>query len=574
MRPLRRVGARLALFVLCALAFGCGANPAPATTPQASATPPATVEPPKEGTGSIAGTVRAAESNVPLARARVVLTSPALVEPRVSITGPEGTYAFGKLPPGDYRATASRTGYATRAAGERAPASAAPRGLAPGQQIAGADIALPLAGVITGQVRDEDDKPFAGALVEAHVVRTTDGQPSLVPLASTESDDRGNFRLTGLAGGEYYVSAADPAFARAGDETGALRYAPTYYPGTVMVEDASRVTVTPGVEPAAPLVFRLKIVPPARVSGMISTADRRQLLSGNIIMTPLRHDGLYPPPSREVVILPDGSFSFRNVLPGRYQIRARGEVDPTSVALFATFRVTVEGIDVNNVNIVLVPGGAMEGTVRFETVHRARPQTHGVRVRAPLADGSGFGDALTGELTANGAFRIRGLIPGTHFITVEGLPEPWVVKSIEQRGRDFTDEPFAIESLQTINNVRITLTDEANEVSGTVHEGGGQPVARALVLIAPMSKQFWWRTGRRLMIARTDARGGYTIRGLPAGDYRAIAAADLDESDVLDPGVLQSAITAGVPLTLREHDRTPLNLELTSLLSLRGGTSR
>ena len=67
-------------------------------------------------------------------------------------------------------------------------------------------------------------------------------------------------------------------------------------------------------------------------------------------------------------------------------------------------------------------------------------------MRAPFSDGSSFGDAPTGEILANGSFIIRGLMSGSHIITVEGLPYPWVLKSVTYRGQDITDtglEPTA-----------------------------------------------------------------------------------------------------------------------------------
>ena len=240
------------------------------------------------------------------------------------------------------------------------------------------------------------------------------------PWRRRQSDDRGEFRLTGLAAGQYYVSVFDPAFAGVGDETGPLRYTPTYYPGVAVVEQAARVAVTPGVEPP-PITFKLKIIRPSRVSGVIGAEDRRPLLSGAVIMAPIRGEWLNAVPTQDVVILPDGSFAFRNVPPGSYQIRARGEVESGGASLFATYKVLVDGRDIASVELVLQPGASAAGRLTVEAVRSAKPPgLGGLRVRAPFTDGSSFGDTLTGEVLADGSFAIRGLMAGTHILTVEG----------------------------------------------------------------------------------------------------------------------------------------------------------
>src|SRR5438046_664732 len=64
------------------------------------------------GSARISGTVKNAEDDRPLARARVTAVSPGLPEPRVAITGGDGSYAIADLPPGAYTLTATRTGFA------------------------------------------------------------------------------------------------------------------------------------------------------------------------------------------------------------------------------------------------------------------------------------------------------------------------------------------------------------------------------------------------------------------------------------------------------------------------------
>jgi hypothetical protein len=526
-------------------------------------------------TGFLGGTVVSSADRTPLARARMVLTSAALAEPRVVLSGDDGTYQFQHLPAASYSLSATRSGYAPQEYGQRRVGTATSVPLADGQRLTGIDFALAPAGVIAGRVLDEDDKPFAGAAIDALVSRTADGRPALVSVATARSDDRGEFRLTGLGAGQYYVSAFDPAFAGVGDETGPIRYTPTYYPGVALVDHATHVGVTPGAE-SPRITVKLRIVRPARVSGVITAEGRRQLLGGAVVMAPVRGEWLTTIPVQDVMMLPNGSFAFRNVPPGSYHIRARGQVEPGGSSLFATYRIAVDGRDISNVKLVLQPGATVTGNLTVEAVRPSRPAVPGgLRVRAPLTDGSSFGDTATGEVLADGSFVIRGLMSGAHILTVEGLQYPWVLKSVTYRGQDITDTGFDVSGLQQrFDEVRVAITDVASEVSGVVRDAAGAAVPDATVLIVPLADQFWTRTSRRLGVLRTDAAGRYRMRGLPAGEYRAIASLEMDESEAYRPVLLRNFRDVGVALSLKNLEERVLDLRLTSVAPTTGGAGR
>lgn len=569
----------------CGVMAACGGSvPAPVTQPAAASRPGSAANPPTDaaglpaalatgsGIGSIGGTITSSADRAPIARARVVLTSPALPVPRVTLSGADGTYRFQKLPAASYSLSASRGGYASQEYGGRRSGPATPVTLGDGQTLGRIDFALASAGVLAGRILDEDDKPFEGATVDALVSRTDGGQATLVSMATAQSDDRGEFRLTGLPAGQYYVSAFDPAFANVGDETGQLRYTATYYPGVASAEQATRVIVTPGVEPS-PIVLSLRIIRPARISGLITSEDGRQLTSGAVIMTPVRGEKLAAAPTEDVMILPDGSFAFSNVPPGRYQIRARGETEPGSTMRFATFNVRADGRDITSVAMVLLPGASVAGTVVVEAVRAPKPASlTRLRVRAPLSDGSSFGDALTGNVLGSGSYFIRGLMPGSHLLTVEGLQDPWVVKGVTYRGQDITDAGLDVDSRQRFDDVWVTITDVASEVSGVVRDGAGAAVPDATVLIVPLSQQFWTRTSRRFRLLRTDPAGRYRVRGLPAGEYRAAATLDLDDSEAYRPDLLKHVSEASTPLSLTSLEQRVLDLPLTSTAARRSSS--
>lgn len=520
------------------------------------------------GAATITGRVVTQEdASTGIARARVVLTGETIAEPRVAISTENGSFTFEALPAGAYLVTASASGFASQAYAETRTGTAPRVTLTDGQKLTGLQIELARAGVIAGQILDEDNRPFVGATVEALVPRTQESRVDLLGVASATSDDRGEFRLTGLPAGEYFVSASDPAFSKVGDHTGPLRYVPTFYPGVVFLGEARRITVTPGAEPKK-ILIKLKIVRPSNVKGLLSTPDDRLLISGMVIMSPVEGEALASIPADDAELMPDGTFTFRNVPPGLYQIRARAEVDLRDVALFATYRIRVEGRDVSNIAMTLRPGASISGNVVYDARKTPKPLTSaGIRVRAPLDDGSNFGDALTGDVASDGSFRVRGLMAGTHHVTLEGLNQPWILKQIVWRGKDITDIPVQVEAREVIESVQITVTDVANEITGIVRDVRGRAVADALVIAIPAAPQFWNRTSRRFGLAVSDATGRYRLRGLPAGEYRVAASVEFDESDVYRRDLLVRLSAGGQPLSLGEHDTHAVDLALTSVFS-------
>jgi hypothetical protein len=493
--------------------------------------PVASAQTPAATTGEIRGIVRHASTDAPLGRARVIAAGVVLPEPRVTITGADGRYTLADLPPGAYTVSVTRTGFAPQTWGQGRSITGTPVAVAAGQPVTAIDFALVPGGSIVGRILDEDGTPFAGALVDALVARFEGGAETLFAVASAESDDRGEFRLFGLAPGSYYVSAADPAFRNVSTPAGVASYAPTYYPG-VAADQARPVTVT-GPGDAPKIEFRLKLVPPSRVSGQLVAFDSRPLLNAAIIMSPLDADGVPMAAPEHPSLLPDGRFSFGGVAPGRYQIRARGQTDPAGAALFGVHPFESQGADVEGVKITLRPGATLEGTLKVESRRgAARPPLPSLRVRAPFVDGNSFGDSLTGTVQPDGSFALRGIMKGTHQIVVDGLQAPWVVRSVVYQGAAITDLPIEASEKQAFRDVRITITDESASVEGVVLGPRDAPAANAGVLLFARVPLYWMRTNRRMRIAYTDQDGRFTIGGLPAGEYLAVASAAVDEGDL------------------------------------------
>ena len=98
----------------------------------------------------------------------------------------------------------------------------------------------------------------------------------------------------------------------------------------------------------------------------------------------------------------------------------------------------------------------------------------------------------------------------------------WVVKSIVADGRDALDRPIDLASGTELSNVVITMSDQISQISGTVaHDRAARP--HVTVMAFPPDAQQWVRGSMRISSVAVDAEGRYSLRGLPAGDYRVAA---------------------------------------------------
>ena len=521
--------------------------------------PPGTAAP---AAATLAGTVVAAADGKGLGRARVMLSSPVLTQARVTVSDDEGRFSFADVPAGDYELLVMRTGYALAVNGGT---RGWPVRVATGQRRTGLMVPMQPESVIPGRLYDEDASPLAGAEVDAVSLRASDGRPTMAPAATTHTDDRGEFRLTGLSAGQYFVLARDKAFTKAADAGGTLRYPATYFPGGITAAGAQPVSV--GTGQVAPRVeFRISLVKPARVTGLLRPPDRKPLSSGAAILLPRDGSPLEALPPEDIQLTPDGRFVFRNVPPGHYQLRARGSVDARQVPLFGSFAVTVlPGRDVDGITVPLTPGAVIRGRLEWSARSPGTPgkgpsAAAGLRVRAPFADGTSFGDTLTGTVAADGSFDLRGVMSGPHYLTVEGLRAPWSIVGVRVHGRDMLLQPLHVHESEQLHNVRIVLSDQVIELSGLVRERGGRPLADALVLAAPRAAQAWSSVDPRFRTIRSDGEGRYRLHGLPPGSYGIVALSGSDELALRRPEWLARAIALATAVTLAGTEKRPLDL--------------
>ena len=525
---------------------------------------------PQPGTAAVAGRVLAADTGAPVRRARIVAAGQGWV--RSATTDELGRYRITDLPAGSYTVSAAKPGFIESAYGQRRPlAAGTPIQLADGQHAANVDLRLARGGVITGHVLDETGEPMARAIVSALRYRYVRGERQLTVAGTDQSDDRGQFRVFGLAPGDYYVSAApggversvERAAAAGGRGRGGLvapdveeqaaGYAPTYYPGVVSATDAARLKLAPSQELAS-VDFQLQIVPLATVRGALVAG------TGTIVLLPESTGRGLRAQTLRASIGQDGTFAITRVPPGRYVAVAR--LDGSAGRPVAAVQpVVVTGDDVT-ITLVPVAGARLQGTIALEPARTAAPSTlQGFRVSLQPLDAAVPLPRTNRPAPAgvDGAFLLSDLMPG-RYVVQASAPRGWTMKSVYLDGRDVTDQPIELKGGES-GALKVMFTEKISSVSGAVRAESAGGLAGLTVIAFPADADLWRPLSRRIQTGRTNEAGEFRIGNLPPGEYLFGVADAVEQGEWFDPDYLESLRARATRVSVEEGEQKRVDLD-------------
>jgi hypothetical protein len=165
-------------------------------------------------------------------------------------------------------------------------------------------------------------------------------------------------------------------------------------------------------------------------------------------------------------------------------------------------------------------------------------------------------------VTENGTFTVAGLYGPTRLRV--NLPDDWTVESIQLDGRDITDEAIEARSGDALGNVQVVITNKVNLVSGTVTDAKGAVTADGTVLVFADDGGKWLEDSRFVRSARPDQQGAFQMKGLPSGDYLAVALEYVEDGSWNDPEYLESIRRYAQRLKLGDAASQTLALRLVS----------
>lgn len=487
-----------------------------------------------------------------------------------------------------------------------------------GQQVRDLTLTIARGASISGRVLDEVGDPASSVSVRVHRWVMRGGERTLQPGTSAMTDDRGIYRIPALAPGEYVVAIASTtamgqnvmlqvdgdtayvkvmeALAGLSDELQLIKgrpdegpaatprrgFAPAFFPGVRRAVEAERIVLGPGDERTG-IDFNLQVMPLAQVSGVVTGS------TGPVSGAVVRLTEIDQPPgpgARTTRTTTNGRFTIAGVPPGTYRLttvtvpkggsrleaggreaaeflakapdaaRATqiGQAINAVTPMWGSADVAVDGRDVADVSLALQPGMTVSGRVVTSAAGNLPPLD---RMTIGLVPVGASTDPPAGPaaVDAAGRFMLRGVTPGRYRpIFMGGLPPGWSIATALFNGRDIADEYLTVtDGASPIDGI-VTLTNQATEITGQIVDAAGQPGTGVTIIAFAADERFWIPDSRRIESVRPSTTGRYQIRGLPPGDYRIVAVADVEPGQWFDPEFLR-ALRSAVPVTLASGSR-------------------
>jgi hypothetical protein len=328
----------------------------------------------------------------PVHRAVVTLASGSFAVPQSVVTDDAGAFVFTAVAAGNYTLQATKPAYVPTFYGAKRAGSGpgVPVAIVEHQHMTGLVLRMPHGSVVTGTLRYASGRPASGVDVVATPVEVVNGErrPTM-DVKDATADDRGVYRVFGLAAGDYVVMARPRAFmpgpfgstdtrqVTAGEIQWAqqavapaqrstpqpalglppapgptVAYSPVYYPGTPDAANAAVIKIGVGEERSG-LDFVLTAMSTAKISGLVLGTDGGPATGASVTISPVQPDATDVFGSITSRIpgrpSPDGTFTLNGVTPGHYRITARAVppaansrpdargADPLRIAQLAAF---------------------------------------------------------------------------------------------------------------------------------------------------------------------------------------------------------------------------------------------
>jgi uncharacterized protein (DUF2141 family) len=378
-------------------------------------------------------------------------------------------------------------------------------------------------------------------------------------------------------------------------------YAAQFYPGVMTMSNAQLVDIPYGSSRRG-VDFQLQPVPAATVSGRLEGAgDASSML---LRLMPAGSEGLGAgSESATTLVERDGSFTFLNVPAGEYTLLAQavfgeftngnGEMslpDPPGFSgvgqalvenslpglsysshtgkakMWGRASVIVGASDVTGVMVPMRPGITVRGRVVFSG-------GSGRRLSAAIGAKPANGDLSLGAISAyvlidgETPFTLEGLGSGTYLIGLGSWFAQYdTVASVTSGGHEIRDTGLDTSAGRDVDDVVVTLTENVTSIQGAVR---GDAAAGAAVIVFPVDRARWVDYGGDPILIKSkaaDSNGAFLIKGLPEGEYFAVAVDRSQHDAWTNPKFLEAASAVATRIALKWGDKKTVDLQINKVV--------
>jgi len=540
--------------------------------------------------GFIDGVVKESGTNQPILGAEVrllLLGSPASssIASSSSVrpvkTDSRGRFEFLNIDAGSYTISVSAGGYSPQEYGSRQPGVIG-QGLGKAVDLtvrkSASDLVVHLtrSGTASGRILADGNATPGLEVRLVQLAYDSSGRKNLRSVGSVLTNSRGEYRVSGLGPGTYFVVAVSPSL-NTRNRTGAglaaaeRRFPETFYPGAIDLSKATPVEIQSGAELRG-LDFEVSSRKAYTVRGRVLDKWSNQGPIERVAVAWHLRDSLYGSTEsgngNTVELTDTGAFEF-NLLPGKYWFEVRtvpvsggALLSPRPISL-TTVAAEVVSAPIDNLTIRVDPTILLRGRITMDgKPPKARSGVDRIVISAASihgpVDGRWTSQPLQVSPGDDGRFSFERFAAGDYQLKLQNLPPDVYVKSAMLGPLDVLNQEMRV-LVTTTYSLDIVLAADGGRVDGIVADEGGYPLDNAQVVLIPEAQ------GNRMDLYRvtsTDEKGRFSIRGAAPGTYRLFAWDVLDGNAYLDSKLVGRFLDNCMVVDVTESSTTDATLKV------------